>query len=39
MVMTAYLFLRFNGGGVLFNEDEVEKSFPEFFKVMESSPE
>jgi 3-phosphoshikimate 1-carboxyvinyltransferase len=35
MVMVAYLFQRFNGGGRLENSHCVEKSFPNFFEVME----
>jgi 3-phosphoshikimate 1-carboxyvinyltransferase len=31
MVMTAYLYMRINGGGKLFNCDSVAKSYPEFF--------
>ncbi|MDD4975320.1 MAG: hypothetical protein PHY93_13255 [Bacteriovorax sp.] len=34
MVMTAYLFLRANSGGLLAEVDCVEKSFPDFFKIM-----
>ena len=34
MVMTAYLFLRANQGGLLAEVDCVEKSFPDFFKIM-----
>ncbi|MGZ3806577.1 MAG: 3-phosphoshikimate 1-carboxyvinyltransferase, partial [Bacteriovorax sp.] len=34
MVMTAYLFLRANSGGEIFEVDCVEKSFPHFFEVM-----
>lgn len=35
MVMVAYLFQRFNGGGVLENSKCVAKSFPNFFTEME----
>jgi 3-phosphoshikimate 1-carboxyvinyltransferase len=35
MVMTAYLFLRANNGGFLAEVDCVEKSFPDFFKILE----
>ena len=35
IVMAAYLFLRFNGGGTLDHSGEVVKSFPEFFYIME----
>ena len=35
LIMTAYLFLRLNGGGKLNHASEVEKSFPEFFDTME----
>ena len=35
LVMAAYLFLRLNGGGTLAHADQVAKSFPEFFDVME----
>lgn len=35
IIMTAYLFLRFNGGGTLNHAHEVAKSFPEFFNIME----
>ena len=34
MVMTAYLFLRSNRGGTLANIDCVEKSFPNFFEIL-----
>ncbi|MCY4644629.1 MAG: hypothetical protein OXB88_08440 [Bacteriovoracales bacterium] len=37
LVMTAYLFLRLNGGGTLEPAHAVEKSFPEFFDLMGSS--
>lgn len=36
MVMTAYLFLRANGGGMLSEADCVLKSFPNFFTIMEN---
>ena len=32
MVMVAYLFLRMNGGGRLYHEDCVGKSYPSFFR-------
>lgn len=35
MVMMAYLYLKVNGGGDLYNLDCVEKSFPDFLNVME----
>jgi 3-phosphoshikimate 1-carboxyvinyltransferase len=35
IIMTAYLFLRYNGGGSFDNEDAVKKSFPHFFECME----
>lgn len=35
MVMVAYMFQRFNGGGQLSNSECVAKSFPTFFNVME----
>lgn len=35
MVMVAYLFQRFNGGGKLDNAESVKKSFPDFFEVMD----
>ena len=35
IVMVAYLFLRFNAGGTLLHPEEVAKSFPEFFAIME----
>jgi 3-phosphoshikimate 1-carboxyvinyltransferase len=35
MVMISYLYLKINGGGELYNIDCVEKSFPDFLKVME----
>lgn len=34
MVMTAYLFLRAGGGGTVAHADCVNKSFPEFFQIM-----
>ena len=34
MIMTAYLFLRKNGGGRLYNYQGIEKSFPHFFEAM-----
>jgi 3-phosphoshikimate 1-carboxyvinyltransferase len=34
MVMTAYLFLRANSGGLLAEVDCVDKSFPNFFQIM-----
>ncbi|MBC7540244.1 MAG: hypothetical protein H7281_15575 [Bacteriovorax sp.] len=34
MVMTAYLFLRANSGGLLAEVDCVDKSFPDFFQIM-----
>ncbi len=37
IVMTAYLFLHANSGGGLSHSDCVDKSFPGFFKVMQSS--
>jgi 3-phosphoshikimate 1-carboxyvinyltransferase len=36
IIMTAYLFLRYNKGGNIFNAKYVEKSFPHFFKVLNS---
>ena len=36
MIMTAYLFLRFNGGGELHHFKRVDKSFPEFFNLINS---
>jgi 3-phosphoshikimate 1-carboxyvinyltransferase len=35
MVMTAYLFLRHNQGGILSHPECVKKSFPSFFECME----
>lgn len=35
IVMLAYLFLRLNGGGTLNHANEVAKSFPEFFNMMQ----
>lgn len=35
MVMTAYLFLKHNGGGTLDNISSVKKSFPGFFKTLD----
>ncbi len=35
MVMTAYLFMRANNGGELYEYDCVEKSFPHFFMALE----
>lgn len=35
MVMMAYLYLKVNGGGELYNVDCVEKSFPNFLDAME----
>jgi len=35
MVMVAYLFQRFNGGGMLANAGCVAKSFPDYFDVMD----
>ena len=35
MVMAAYLFMRVNNGGDLYEHDCVEKSFPHFFKALE----
>ena len=34
MIMTAYLFMRKNSGGLLSNTHQVAKSFPNFFEVM-----
>ena len=34
MVMVAYLFMRFNGGGKVSNSHAVKKSFPRFFEEM-----
>ncbi len=34
MIMTAYLFMRLNGGGVIKNHTFVDKSFPEFFQLL-----
>ncbi len=36
MIMTAYLFMRYHNGGDIFNYRHIEKSFPHFFKEMES---
>ncbi len=36
MVMTAYLFMRKNKGGTIYDSHHVEKSFANFFQVMES---
>jgi 3-phosphoshikimate 1-carboxyvinyltransferase len=36
IVMMGYLFLRKNSGGDLYNTDCIEKSFPEFLKIMEA---
>ena len=35
MVMGAYLFMRMNSGGKIYNAHYVHKSFPKFFEVME----
>ncbi|MCO4792563.1 MAG: hypothetical protein KC493_02535 [Bacteriovoracaceae bacterium] len=35
MIMTAYLFMKRNGGGRISNYHHVKKSFPDFFKVMD----
>ncbi|MFI5390619.1 MAG: hypothetical protein ACHQYQ_04590 [Bacteriovoracales bacterium] len=34
MIMTAFLFMRLNGGGILKNPKFVDKSFPDFFKLL-----
>jgi 3-phosphoshikimate 1-carboxyvinyltransferase len=34
MIMTAYLFMRLNGGGIIKNPMFVDKSFPDFFKLL-----
>jgi 3-phosphoshikimate 1-carboxyvinyltransferase len=34
MIMTAYLFMRLNGGGIIKNSKFVDKSFPDFFKLL-----
>ena len=34
MVMLAYLFMKAHNGGVLEDDESVEKSFPDFFEVM-----
>jgi 3-phosphoshikimate 1-carboxyvinyltransferase len=36
MVMLGYLFLRSNSGGDLYNVDCIDKSFPNFLKIMNS---
>lgn len=35
IVMIGYLFLRKNSGGTIYHEDAVNKSFPQFFEMME----
>lgn len=36
MVMAAYLFMRYFGTGTIYNIEHVNKSFPEFFEVMQN---
>ncbi len=35
MIMTAYLFMRLNEGGIIKNFKAVDKSFPEFFQLLD----
>ena len=34
LIMTAYLFMRFNSGGIIKNYSSVDKSFPKFFEIL-----
>ena len=34
LIMTAYLFMRFNSGGIIKNYSSVDKSFPKFFELL-----
>ena len=34
MIMTAFLFMKKNFGGIIHNEQHVNKSFPDFLKLL-----
>jgi 3-phosphoshikimate 1-carboxyvinyltransferase len=34
LIMTAYLFMRYNSGGIIKNYSSVDKSFPKFFELL-----